>query len=120
MSRDSYWPCLAPLVLEPRIAERLAARGAVAQVHDLPVSCREDGEELAVQLDAGELLAGLVVDTEDDVVTACDELERVHLMRVGGAGAQPGKDLVAPPAEIGRASCRERGWHAVGEGSVKE
>jgi hypothetical protein len=31
--------------------------GVVAQVHDLPFVDGEDREELAVQLDAGELLA---------------------------------------------------------------
>src|SRR5262245_53180578 len=67
-------------------------------MHDLPVAHGEDGEELAVQLDAGELLAGRVVDAENDVVAAGDQLQRVHLVRLGGAAAQPGEDLIAPLA----------------------
>jgi hypothetical protein len=63
-------------VVEPRFAERLAAVHVVAQVHDLPVPDREVGEELSVQLDAGELLAGRVVDAENDVVAVGDQLQR--------------------------------------------
>jgi hypothetical protein len=38
--------------------------GTVAQVHDLAVLEREDREQLPVELDAGEILAGMVADAE--------------------------------------------------------
>jgi hypothetical protein len=59
----------APLVVvAATLGKGLGALGKVAQLHDPRVVDGEDGEELAMQLDAGELLAGLVVDAENDVV----------------------------------------------------
>jgi hypothetical protein len=81
--RSEAMPSAPPGVVEAGVGEGLCALSVVAQLHDLTVADGEDGEELAVQLDAGELLAGLVVDPQNDVIVVGDELERVDLVRAG-------------------------------------
>jgi len=82
------------------LSEGLCALRKVAQLHDLPLVDGEDGEELAMQLDAGELFAGFVVDAEDDVVLIGDELERVDVVRV-------------PRLARSQASTWSRPWQAI-------
>jgi hypothetical protein len=86
------------VVVEPGLGERLGAVGVVAQLHDLALAQREDREQLAVELYAGELLAGVVADAEHGVVVVGQKLERVDLRRLGGRGAQPGEHLLAAVA----------------------
>jgi hypothetical protein len=65
-------------------------------VHDLALAHREHEEQLAVELHAGEFLAGVVADAEHGVVSVGEHLERVHLRRLLARGTEPTEHLPAP------------------------
>ena len=56
-------------------------RGVELPVHDLSLTHREHGEELAVELHPGEFLVGVVADAEDDVVVSAVGRIRVRMRR---------------------------------------